>query len=161
MPGSAALCTMCPDTPFSCLGISVSMLCGRKEGLSFRMPKHKLHYLLKMQIPRTTKIQVWWDWVAKARNLSLIQVFPEWEKSLEWLRRLLYSLAVTFCSSHTVSLEVNKHARLALLVELYLHCSFYLKSSLLQIQLRQNRSFYLLAEMSLLRSDLSNSDLPI
>lgn len=44
-----------------------------QQVLSFRMPKCKLHYLLRMQITRSTKVQIWWDWVAKTINLSPYQ----------------------------------------------------------------------------------------
>lgn len=104
------------------------------------MPKCKLHYLLRMQITRSTKVQIWWDWVAKAINLSPLSSFFLNEKSSGWPTRLFCPLAVTFCSSHTVCLEVYKHARLALVLELYLSCSFYMKSSLLHLDILLNHS---------------------
>lgn len=85
-----------------------------------------------MQIPGPTEIQIQRNWVAKVINLPIIKLFPEWGKSSGrpgWF----CSLAVTFCSSCTILLEVHKHARPVLVLELYLGCFLHLQSSLLQI----------------------------
>lgn len=85
-----------------------------------------------MQIPGSTKLQIQRNWVAKVINLPIIKLFPERGKSSGW-PGWFCSLAVTFCSSCTIPLEVHKHARPALVLELYLGCFLHLQSSLLQI----------------------------
>lgn len=82
------------------------------------MHTYQLHYLLKMQMPGPAKIQVQWDWVAKAINLHFIKRFPEESPysvlggcSVHWLS---HSVLLT------VPLEVHKCARPTLVLTVIL-----------------------------------------